>query len=96
MSRAHSLSISLDAGRGIDPLLADGDRAFAELPRTANAVVGALRALLDEHLALEEAEIVPFLRVATALPPPPTDVRAFGALRPGAATTPIPDIQFRG
>jgi hypothetical protein len=133
--------------RGIEPLLADGDRAFAELLRTASAasaVVGALRALLDEHLALEEAEIVPFLRGATAFPPPPTDadaamyasgfawsmhgvaaevltqvyvmlpeivrnklpaaraeyearcVRAFGALRPGAATTPIPDIQLRG
>jgi hemerythrin-like domain-containing protein len=61
--------------RRIDPLLEQGDRAFAELPNTRGAarVVGQLRALLDPHLALEEAELIPFLRGAKEFPPPPTD-----------------------
>jgi hypothetical protein len=61
--------------RRIDPLLEDGKRAFAALPatETAASVVATMRALLDEHLALEEAEVVPFLRAAKAFPPPPTD-----------------------
>jgi hemerythrin-like domain-containing protein len=61
--------------RRIDPLLERGDRAFAELPKTdaAVAVVGELRSLLDPHLALEEAELIPFLRGAKEFPAPPTD-----------------------
>lgn len=64
--------------RRIDPLLERGDRAFAELPKTdeAIAVVGELRALLEPHLALEEAELIPFIRDAKEFPPPPTDEAA--------------------
>ena len=59
--------------RKIDPMLEDGDRAFAGLPGTvgkANEVVAALAALLDAHLATEETHIVPFLREARAFPAP--------------------------
>jgi hypothetical protein len=61
--------------RRIDPLLERGDRAFAALPRTdeASAVVRELRTLLDPHLALEEAEVIPFLRGAKEFPAPPND-----------------------
>jgi hemerythrin-like domain-containing protein len=61
--------------RRIDPLLERGDRAFADLPKTdeALAVVRELKALLDPHLALEEAEVVPFLRDAKSFPTPETD-----------------------
>jgi hypothetical protein len=62
--------------RRIDPLLERGDRAFAGLPGTvaeAAAVVGELSALLDAHLALEEARVIPYLRGAGEFPPPPTD-----------------------
>jgi hypothetical protein len=59
----------------IAPLLEEGDRAFAALPATerALAVVGELSALLDAHLATEEAKVVPFLRAAKAFPPPAND-----------------------
>jgi hemerythrin-like domain-containing protein len=59
--------------RRIDPLLDEGDRAFAALERPAEAaaVVRELRALLGPHLALEEAELIPFLRPAKEFPPPP-------------------------
>lgn len=59
--------------RKIDPMLEAGDRAFAGLPATVGAAAGiisALSALLDAHLATEEAQIVPFLREAKAFPPP--------------------------
>jgi hypothetical protein len=61
--------------RRIDPLLERGDRAFADLPQTPEAisVVTELHALLDPHLAIEEAEIVPFLRDAKQFPEPPED-----------------------
>jgi Hemerythrin HHE cation binding domain len=61
--------------RRIDPLLAAGDRAFASLttPHEAALIVGQLSALLDEHLALEEAHVVRFLREAREFPPPATD-----------------------
>lgn len=62
--------------RKIDPLLLRGDQAFGTLPEAADvaaAVVRELRALLDPHLATEEAEIVPYLRDAKAFPPPPDD-----------------------
>src|SRR5689334_11838220 len=61
--------------RRIDPLLERGDAAFAELPNVeaALAVVRELRALLDPHLATEEREIVQFLRLLKAFPPPPND-----------------------
>ena len=59
--------------RKIDPMLEEGDRAFAGLPATvgkATEVVAGLAALLDAHLATEEAQIVPFLRDARAFPAP--------------------------
>jgi hypothetical protein len=65
--------------RRIDPLLAEGERAFAELPRSttdATAVVTKLSALLDPHLALEEEHVVPFLRDAREFPPPASDAEA--------------------
>lgn len=65
--------------RRIDPLLAEGDRAFAELPGTAAGaarVIGDLSALLTDHLTVEEAEVVPFLREAREFPTPSTDEEA--------------------
>lgn len=62
----------------IDPLLAEGDQAMAALPRTQDAhrVLAELRRLLDTHLALEEAELVPFLRDAKSFPEPANDEEA--------------------
>ena len=61
--------------RRIDPLLERGDRAFAELPKTDEAVVivRELRELLHPHLAIEEAELIPLLRGAKEFPAPPTE-----------------------
>jgi len=61
--------------RRIDPLLERSDGAFADLPKAnaALAVVRELSELLGPHLALEEAELVPFLRSAKAFPAPPND-----------------------
>ena len=62
--------------RKIDPMLEEGDRAFAGLPATVEAaagIVSGLSALLDAHLAIEETHIVPFLREAKAFPPPASD-----------------------
>lgn len=59
--------------RRIDPLLAKGDAAFANLgtaPGVAAEVVAELSRLLDEHLALEEANVVHFIREARQFPPP--------------------------
>ena len=59
--------------RKIDPVLEEGDRAFAELAtelRPAVRVVGSLGGLLNSHLETEETHIVPFLRDAKAFPPP--------------------------
>lgn len=65
--------------RHIDPLLEQGDRAFADLPASAvvaTRVVGELTALLGEHLAREEAEVVPYLRGAKEFPAPGNDADA--------------------
>lgn len=61
--------------RRIDPLLEAGDRAFAALPRAdeAASVVAELEALLDAHLAFEEAEVVSFVRDAKEFPAPEGD-----------------------
>ena len=61
--------------RHIDPLLEQGDGAFAQLPDTkaAAAVVSHLWALLGPHLRTEEERIVPILREAKAFPPPASD-----------------------
>jgi hypothetical protein len=74
-----SLAATLDQlsadHRRIDPLLERGDRAFAQLPATAEAaaVVAELSSLLDPHLAIEEAQVVPHLREARQFPPPTTE-----------------------
>jgi len=62
----------------IDPLLERGDRAFEALPDThaAQGLVAELKALLDPHLATEEAELVPFLRPAKEFPAPANDAEA--------------------
>jgi hemerythrin-like domain-containing protein len=62
----------------IDPVLQRGDRAFAELPNSkdAAAIIRELKELLDPHLALEEAEVVPFIRDAKTFPAPETDEMA--------------------
>lgn len=66
--------------RQIDPLLERGDAAFARIAddrRDAAGVVEELRALLDRHLATEEANVVPFLRsVATFAMPVEGDAQA--------------------
>jgi hypothetical protein len=64
--------------RRIDPLLERGDAAFGELPRTASALalVRELKALLDPHLAIEESELIPFLREMKSFPPPPNEEAA--------------------
>jgi hemerythrin-like domain-containing protein len=57
--------------RQLDPILARGTEAFAGLPATvadAGAVVAQLSALLDPHLSIEEAKVVPFLREARSFP----------------------------
>jgi hypothetical protein len=62
----------------IEPLLAQGDAAFAALPSptAASAVVRELQTLLDAHLAVEEATLVPVLRGATGFPPVASDAEA--------------------
>lgn len=64
--------------RKIDPLLERGDQAFAALPdaSAAKALIAELRGLLGDHLALEEAEVVPFLRGAREFPTPASDAEA--------------------
>lgn len=61
--------------RRIDPLLERGDRGFAQLPELgeARAVVTELAALLDAHLATEEAQVIQFLRTAKEFPAPPSE-----------------------
>jgi hemerythrin-like domain-containing protein len=58
--------------RHIEPILERGDRAFAELPgatAAATTVVSELGALLDPHLATEEAELIPHMRLMKGFPP---------------------------
>jgi hemerythrin-like domain-containing protein len=63
----------------IDPLLDEGDRAFADLPAQVAAALDVtvrLSALLDPHLAKEEADIIPVLRHWNGFPPPASDAEA--------------------
>ncbi len=63
----------------IDPLLLRGDQAFAAEPFDAAAaaqMIAELRALLDSHLAYEEAEAVPLLRGGAGFPPPTNEQEA--------------------
>jgi len=62
--------------RRIDPLLEQGDHAFAELPATTAAaaeLIGRLQTLLAPHLATEETQLFPLLRDARQFPPFATD-----------------------
>ncbi len=62
----------------IDPIIAKGDVAFADLahPEQAEAVIKELQTLLNEHLAFEEANITPALRDGIQFPAPPDDASA--------------------
>ncbi|MEK7105592.1 MAG: hemerythrin domain-containing protein [Patescibacteria group bacterium] len=62
----------------IDPVLEKGDATFADLahPENAVAVLNKLKMFLDEHLALEEAEITPALRNSKDFPTPADDAVA--------------------
>ncbi|HLK90962.1 MAG TPA: hemerythrin domain-containing protein [Polyangia bacterium] len=65
--------------RRIDPLLERGDGAFDDLPRAVAAaaqVISQLGALLDPHLATEEAEVIPHLRALKGFPPPASSEEA--------------------
>jgi hemerythrin-like domain-containing protein len=62
--------------RKIDPLLEEGDKAFAGLPderRPTVRVIGSLGGLLHSHLETEETHVVQFLRDAKAFPAPASD-----------------------
>jgi hemerythrin-like domain-containing protein len=62
--------------RKIDPILEEGDKAFADLPaqlRGAVRVIGGLGGLLNSHLETEEKHIVPFLRDAKVFPAPASE-----------------------
>ena len=63
----------LDADhRRVDPLLEQGDRAFANLPATLSAaaeIVSSLQTLLAPHLASEETQLFPHLRDHKQFPP---------------------------
>ena len=56
----------------IDPVLAKGDVAYADLahPENAEGVLQELKMFLDKHLAFEEAEITPALRQGKEFPVP--------------------------
>ena len=65
--------------RRMEPLLERGDHAFAELPEAAGRaaeVIAELSALLEPHLATEETDLVPHMRVMKGFPPPGSDAEA--------------------
>jgi hemerythrin-like domain-containing protein len=64
--------------RRIDPMLERGDAAFSDAfdVAAARGVVRELSELLEAHLAVEEAELVPFLRDARSFPAPGSDAEA--------------------
>lgn len=59
----------------LEPLLERGDRAFAALPNAtlATAVLAELSAVLERHLAFEEATVIPLFREVKTFPLPPSD-----------------------
>jgi hemerythrin-like domain-containing protein len=66
--------------RQIDPILAQGDRAFEGLPATASdaaQVVSRLSALLEPHLATEEEHVIPVLRGIQFPPFPDSELQMF-------------------
>lgn len=62
----------------IDPVLAKIDAAMVDLvhPDQAESALSELKALLDEHLVFEEAQITPSLRDAKEFPAPADDAMA--------------------
>lgn len=82
MSKHPSLGVVVahlaDDHRRIGPLLERGDRAFVDpLDITAAvAVISELEALLDPHMAMEERDLVPFLRDELKFPEPANDDEA--------------------
>jgi Hemerythrin HHE cation binding domain len=64
--------------RRMHSLLEAGDRAFESLSdaRPAASVVSELSALLDQHLAMEEASAIPHLREAKEFPTPASEAEA--------------------
>ncbi len=81
-SRHPDLAVALDKltdqHHHIDPLIQKGDAAFADLahPEYAEVVLSELQALLHEHLAFEELEVMPALRDAKEFPAPPDEASA--------------------
>lgn len=75
---ASTIDTLTEQNHEIDPLLEKGDAAFADLahPECAETVLHELKALIDRHLAFEEAEITPFLRDGKEFPAPPDDAAA--------------------
>jgi hemerythrin-like domain-containing protein len=69
--------------RQIDPILADGDRAFDGVPATASdaaQVVARLSSLLEPHLTKEEEHVIPVLRGIKAFPPfPESEIEIFAS-----------------
>ncbi len=59
-----------DQHHRIDPILTRGNAAFAELPGTTDAlaIIEELHTLLDAHLDMEEAVLIPTLRGAKQFP----------------------------
>ncbi len=75
---ATAIAHLADQHSRIDPLLERGDRAFAALPATHDIhdVLETLRVLLDAHLDMEEAVVIPLIRGAKEFPMPPDDATA--------------------
>lgn len=75
---ADAINTLTEQHHHIDPLLAKGDAVFADLahPEHAEALLAELKALLDEHLTFEEANITPLLRNEKTFPAPPNDEAA--------------------
>jgi hemerythrin-like domain-containing protein len=75
---ASSIDKLADQHHHIDPIIEKGNAAFADLshPENAEAVLHELKALLDEHLVFEEAQVTPFLRDSKDFPVPPDEAAA--------------------
>jgi hypothetical protein len=82
-SRHPDLGVALDKltdqHHHIDPLIEKGDIAFADLahPEYAEVVLSELQALLHEHLAFEELEVIPALREQKSFPVPEDQAAMF-------------------
>lgn len=72
---ASAVDTLTEQHHAIDPLLEKGDAAFADLahPEHTESVLRELKALIDEHLAFEEALVTPALRGMNEFPTPTDD-----------------------